>query len=404
MDAHFNRTNEITNMTKIITPSTPLILEPDTEIISSRIFNLNKDDYRTGSLFFNTNAGLFDTINDHYPALTRLYKKLKSLDWDEVEFNFETCRPEMTRMERDRPGSTVPMTRQIGFQYETDSVAARTVAPIMSGFLTNDSAFKLYQRIGDNEVVHGSTYAEIVRYSYADPDKAMRDVIELKGNATRLSVVSKVFDKAFETSHKLALGQLERNQETFNVFFLYVVALFMMERLQFMSSFAVTFSYASGDISYLMPICKAVQKICQDEYEIHSLAGALMIDSLWDTSEGLTAFIQQRGIIQQMFNEVLEQESIYIETVLLPEGVDSCNGVTKRDLQAWKNYCGKDVADLLNLDMPEAAPKMNPLSFMKTWVNISSIQASLQEEKNGAYLLGMVRRDDMDHQFNTAGL
>lgn len=373
-------------------------------LIAPSIFNYEKNDYRTGSLFFAQKGGIFDTINEHYPQINRLYKKLKSLDWDEVEFNFETCRPEMARMERDMPGSTLAMDRQLGLQWEADTIAAKTVTPIMAGFLTNDTAFKLFQRIGDNEAVHAATYAEIVRYSYEDPDKAMGEVLGLKENAMRLAVVSKVFHKAYETSLKLSLGLLERNQETFNVFFLYVVAMFMMERLQFMSSFAVTFSYGSGDKSYLMPICKAVQKICQDEYEIHAKAGAMMIDALWDTGEGMTAYINQRPIIQQMLNEIIEQETYYVEKVLLPTEQSSIFGTTRRDLRKWMLYCASDVAQFLSLTMPEEAPKSLPLSYMKYWINISSIQASLQEEKNGAYLLGMVRRDDTDKVLDTTGL
>ena len=39
---------------------------------------------------------------------------------------------------------------------------------------------------------------------------------------------------------------------------------------------------------------------------------------------------------------------------------------------------------------------------MNKWVNISNIQAAVQEEKNGAYALGGLRRDDRGARYTTA--
>lgn len=695
----------------------------DNTTIHPSLFNFEKTDYTTGSLFFGQPLGLMDTINKHFPALELLYKRLKGMDWDEMEFDFEPCRAEFKRMD---PLLAQPMINQIGWQWETDTIAARTITPVMSGFLTDQTAFDLYQRIGDNECliegtevltpsgwkdladvtvqdkiaqydpstqavsfvnpsrviekdyngkvlyfgsntghffqgvtpnhrmpvvhrqdgtfesvlaqdldyqkgtasrlksapiagyltgaesqlttlerfliavqadgsasprydgslsghvpvrfsfskerkstrllalckelgfnvteaarspahdnvaekrnfviqvpvehrpflknynwvdlsqksatwckdfldeqvqwdghftkntgilhttsrqaveisqaaaalagykthlafypdnrkesfsgcwrlswkeqtyvsgqvihkfesdyegkvrcltvptgfflcrykdrvsvtgncIHSRTYSEIVKFSFDDPEKVMAEVLGVKEHRTRLHVIAKVFREAFVASHELALGIRKRDQKSFDIFFLFVVALFIMERGQFMISFPITFTYGSND--HFLPICKAVQKICQDEYEIHAVAGAHMINYLRDTGEGVMAMYNHRNTISQMVHEVRNIEVANLDFLLC--GQKDLFGVTQKDYARWADFCFADIADALSVKTEFTTPTSNPLDFMEKWINISSIQAALQEEKNGQYLLGMVRRDDMGKTFNLSGL
>lgn len=692
--------------------------------ISPEIFNFAKDDYANSSIFFGQSAGLLDTMNKPFPKLETLYKKLKGLDWDEQEFDFEPCNLEFKRMEENL---SRPMIAQLGWQWEADSIAARAVSPIMAGFTTSDLVHQLYQRIGDNEClvegtqvltptgwvdlgdlekgvkvaqydptngtvtfavptayvvkdfkgivyefrnhqkhfhqvvtpghrmlryslasstydvvtadlcdykrgaadklnsaiaggkliggvedkltaferlliaiqadgsvssrydgsivgtlpvkfgfakdrkierlvalttelgielielasspqkgnrssqrsfklnipvsyapylknyswvnletknaswckdfldeqihwdghftkntgilhttsreavevsqaaaalcglkthlafypdnrsesfsgcwrlswkdtvfvsgqtinkthveyegkvrcvtvptgfflcryndsvsvtgncIHARAYAEIVKFSFDHPEDVMQSVIQVSQSAQRLETVSKVFSQAYKTSHMLALGLAKRDQETFNVFYMFVVAMFALERLQFMTSFAITFAY--GTNGHFMPICKAVQKICQDEYEIHAVAGAHMIDLLSETGEGVMANYQLQDTIKKMIDEIMAVETKWLP-FLMGERKDIF-GVTERDLVGWNHFCAKDVYDHLRIKSDITFPKFNPLDYMNSWVNISSIQASLQEEKNGQYLLGLIRRDDVTRTFSTDGL
>ncbi len=389
-------------MNQMITPSAAAIMAgslstPYNTSIDKQIFNFGKTDYAEPSLFFGEPSGLFDTINQHYPQLKRLYSRLKALDWGETEFPFTQCNLEFKRM---APEKSRPMIVQLGWQWETDSIAARCIAPVMANFLTNDTAFRLYQRIGDNETTHAATYAEIVRFSFDNPTEVMDNVIGIAESAQRLETVTKVFAEAYKAGLELSLGLRKRNQETFNIFFMFIVALFIMERLQFMISFGITFTYSHN--SHFLPIGKAVQKICQDEYEIHAVTGAVMYNLLMQTGEGITANFQCRETILKMFNEVVSVEQKWLPFLLA--GNEDLFGVTQRDYQNWGYFCAGDVADLLGITPDFKVPTTCPIDFLKNWINIASIQASLQEEKNGAYMLGAVIRDDMGLEFSTDGL
>ena len=159
----------------------------------------------------------------------------------------------------------------------------------------------------------------------------MNSVLGISESAQRLETVSKIFAEAYKAGLELQLGIRKRDQETFNIFFMFVVALFMMERLQFMISFSITFTY--GHNSHFLPICKAVQKICQDEYEIHAVAGAFLYDELMMTGEGITANFQCGPTIKKMFEEIVAVEQKWVPFLLA--GKEDLFGVTVRDYQNW---------------------------------------------------------------------
>lgn len=368
--------------------------------ISATVFNFEKTDYEVGDLFFGQQSGLVDTSNIHHPYLERLYKKLKALDWDENEFDFMPHAADFKRMQRDMPGLDKPMILQLGWQWETDTIAAKLVSTIMSGFLTDTNVMDLYATIGTNERVHARTYSEIERFSFDEPDLVKKSVISLKENAQRLETVARVFEQAHITSHRLALGDIKRDQASFDVFYLFVIAMFLMERGQFVVSFATTFTY--GENGWFMQICKAVQKICQDEYEIHGLAGAYLFNALSNTSEGIMAYARHRDTIKKMTDEVLGAELRH--QPFLMNGLDNVFGVTVKDYQDVAYFFFKDIYDFLRIPYDFTAPKRVPLDFLKKWMTINGIQSALQEEDNGAYLLGMLVRDDTNTVFDVTGV
>lgn len=389
---------------EIYVPPKPQVVVIDGQTVTAnidrRIFNYESQDINSGDMFFGQPGGLLDNSNEQHPYIEFLYEKLRGLDWNEREFDFTQCNLEFKRMNRDDPTLAKPMINQLGFQWETDTVAARLVSLIMGCFTTHETTANLYQRIGDNEVVHARTYKEIEMFSFDDVDTIKKAILKFQANAERLETVAAVFSKAHDTALDLKRGRLERNQETFDVFYLFAIALFLMERMQFICSFATTFTYDHH--GHFKPICNAVTKICQDEYEIHAMAGAYIIEHLSGTSHGLMAFNRLRETIVKMFHEVLYNELRHVP--LLMEGRKEIFGVTIEDYWRWARFNATFIAEHLRIPTEFTPLHKNPLSFMKKYMNINSIQQSLQEEQGKAYLLTPVRRDDYGYEFDTTGL
>lgn len=358
-----------------------------------KVFNTEKTDYSTPSLLMGQEPGLFDTVNKKFPDIWKLYKSQKSLDWDENEFDYSSCNLEF----KSCPRSTYDMMiKTLAWQWEADSVASRAIAPVLAPFITSSELWAAWQRVSDNEVVHAATYSEIVRNSFDDPSVILDEVLDVKEAMQRLSKVAEVFAKGYETSHKYALGQVGNNQQTYNDVFKMIVALLALERIQFMASFAITFAIC--DSGLFQPIGKAIQKIAQDELEIHVELDKAVLRHEMKTERGKTAFNECSAEIKEMLDEIVALEFEWVD-YLFSEGREIV-GLNTDVLGKWVLFCAKDVYKFLGIESEHKFPATNPLKYMDNWLDISKTQAAPQEQDNAQYKVGIMRRDDSNQEFD----
>jgi ribonucleotide reductase beta subunit family protein with ferritin-like domain len=115
--------------------------------------------------------------------------------------------------------------------------------------------------------LHALAYKVIVQNSFDNPEVFLKELMSIKESFQRLDNVKEVFDEVYKLSHEYALGIQKDEQVIRKALFKFWVTLYCLERIQFMSSFAITFGLAEQ--SYFVPIAKLVQKICTDEFQIH---------------------------------------------------------------------------------------------------------------------------------------
>lgn len=365
-------------------------MSEDTKV-SSRILNTEKNDYAVASLFMGEPLGLMDSINVHYRQLYDLYKEMKSKDWDELEFRFATSTLNAEFKSDDKASRDI-MMYTLTWQWEGDTAAARSIVPIIAPFVTNNELFYGWQRIADNEVVHALTYSEIVKYSFDDPDEALKEVLELKQAVSRVAIISEIFDKALVTGCKLNLGQIQKSQETYDDIFMFIVAIYCLEAIQFMSSFGITFSYGNAN-KYLAAVL-AVQKIALDEHKIHQKWDRAVLDIELGTEHGLMAFSRNRNRILELIGAIVRSEMTWNSFTF--SGGRSIPGVTEETMNKVVLYYAKGVYEFFRFNPKEIEfelPTRHPLPFMEDWLDIGKTQTSPQEQKNGNYVLGMIDRD-----------
>lgn len=363
-------------------------------MLDKTVFNTEKSDYEKPKLLMGESPGLFDTINKHYPEIWNLYKSQKSLDWDENEFNYSSCNSEFKSCSKSNYDM---MIKTLAWQWEADSVASRAIAPVLAPFITSSELWAAWQRISDNEIVHAATYSEIVRNSFDDPSEILDEILRVQEAMDRLTTVSKFFADGYEYSHKYALGQVPNNQETYNVVFKMIVALLALERIQFMASFAVTFAIC--DTGLFQPIGKAVQKIAQDEFEVHVELDKAVLRHELTTERGKIALEQTKGEIKQLLDEVVNSEMEWVD-YLFSEGRELV-GLNADVLKKWVLFSARDVYNFLDIKSEDFKfPRDNPLKFMEKWLDISKTQPAPQEQDIGMYKMGVMRRTDEDQEFD----
>lgn len=361
-------------------------------MVDKNIFNTEKTDYEAPSLFFGGGVGLFDTVNKKFPKIWEIYKTMKSLDWDENEFNYSSCVSDFKSCDK---ATYEMMIKTLAWQWEADSAASR-ISPLVGCVVTSSELWAAWQRVSDNEVVHAAAYSEIVRNSFEDPSVILDEILNVTEAMDRLTKVSEVMGNAYTLAHKYALGQVEATQEVYNAIFMFTVGMLILERVQFMSSFAITFSIC--DTGLFQPIGKSVQKIAQDELEVHVELDKEVLRTELKTERGRVAYSQCRGDIEQLLNEVIECEFEWVD-YLFSEGRELV-GMNADILRQWTLYCAKDVASFLKLDSSYKFPQKNPLKFMEHWLNIGKSQGSPQEEDVAQYKVNVMRRDDSGHEFD----
>lgn len=366
----------------------------DQIVLSPNIFNTAKTDYEDTPIFFGQRGGLFDSINKKYPTLWTLYKDLKKNDWDENEFNFSSCNIEFKTCPRS---AYEIMLRQLAWQWETDSVAARTVIGVLAPVLTSSEIWAGYAQITSNENVHALTYSEIVRMSFDNPDEVIKQVLAIKEAQDRLQLVSSVFDEAYVANLDYARGVVEYSQELYEKTFMFLVALYIMERLQFMASFAITFAICKA--GYFQPIGLAVQKIAKDEYEFHAPYGAGVLTAELATARGQLAFKNNRQRILALLNAVTQGEFDWAD-YSFSEGRELV-GMTSEKVKNWVRFNARAVYYFFGLENESAHELIdyNPLSFMADWINIDNNQASPQEMLGNNYKVNTVNKQTTSKLF-----
>lgn len=363
--------------------------------MNENIFNTKKTiaDYVSGQpLFFGVAPGLFDSIHKPYPEIWELYKIMQSLSWDANEFDYTQCNTDF----KTCPKSVSDiMIRTLAWQWEADSIAARSIISILAPFVTDTSLWAAISSINTSEQIHAETYSEIVRMSFDNPQEVLRDVLAVNESITRLHTIDKVFATIYTLSHQYALGIVTK-EECYDAVFLCIVALYFLERIQFIASFSITFTICSTNI--FQPIGKAVQKIAQDELEVHAELDKTVLKIMLGTPEGKAALIRLQPTINQMFNECIEREHAWTDN-LFSEG-RSLVGTNVDTVKQFVLYCAKEPAKVLNIDTHYKFPAKNPMPHVDDWIDISKTQSAPQEQDNNQYKLNTIVRDDDNVTFD----
>lgn len=374
-------------------------------MIGKSIFNANKklSEYRNTPLFCGQEPALADTIYKKYPELWKLYKEMKSLDWDENEFDYTRCFVEF---------KTTPsyisdkMIKTIGWQWEADSVAGRSFLMILAPFISSTELWTGLLRISDNENVHSASYSEIIKLSFDNPDEVIQGILDFKATQNRLRVLTETLENALYLSRQYAAGLIPLTDDLYrDVVLKTIICMLFLERIQFMASFGITFTICSTGL--FQPIGKAVQKICQDELEVHAEFDKAVLKYELDTERGRRCFEQLEGWIENLAVEFFQSEFSFIDEIH-SDGMNLI-GSTPDLFKQWVLFNGKDPLRFLKVDLDRVLdrlgttltyPKKNPMPLLESWININLTQAAPQEQDLAAYKVGVVVDDSEDLIFD----
>lgn len=354
------------------------------------VFNINNTNWEGGnySLFLGQAPALYDSVNVTYPRLFKLYKDQKSIDWSETEVNLEQSRADM---DTAPAGAREMMIENLAYQWEADSIAARSIAANFAPFITNSEYWAAILKVSEIEVLHALTYSEIVRQCIPDPTEVFKRVMHNEQLQTRLETIGKCFAELKEAGAKYTLGKMT-DEEAYPIVMNAVVALYCLERGQFQASFSNTFGVVEATQQF-QGVGELVAKIAQDELYIHAELGKEVIKIELATERGAKWRVQNTATIQKIVDEVRQGEYNFNRYIYSKEW--KVNGLTEQLANDYVDYNFVDIYETLQLPH-NITVTTNPLPYMDNWLNLDKRQNANQEKDQTNYVLNSIINDVPD--------
>lgn len=352
-----------------------------------KIFNKENTEWRDGysGLILGQPSALIDSINSKHRKLFKLYKGQKQADWQEDEIDMEQTRIDFLNCP---PEIYQCMIKNLSYQWEADSIAANSLIYVLAPFIT-DTDFKLsVTKNCEIENLHALTYAEIVRLATPDPQEVIRGVMESEFISDRADTILELLEELKELGCKYVLGMVENNQELYNKVFLGLLTFYLLERMQFMASFAHTFAIVEK--GWFQGVGKLVQKIMQDEYYYHCRTMEYAITTEMASKRGCVAYLQERDKIVKLIRDVRQREYDWNEYIYSTCGVP---GVSKDTMNKQVDYNAQEVYDTLGISLDFKRQDCNPIKFMDDWIDLDKFQNANQEGDNNNYSLNCFVND-----------
>ena len=350
------------------------------------VFNFDNKEWEGGfhPLLLGEAPALYDSINVTYPKIFQFYKDQKAADWSEDEIDLEQSRLDML----DCPIEVRDlMLENLALQWTADSIAVNSISNILAPFVTNSEYWIAILKVTEIEGLHSLTYSEIVRRCISDPNEIFNKILNSKEIVNRLSVVAECFNNAKRIGAMYTLGMVDKNV-AYDAAMKAIAALYCLERLQFMVSFAATFAVVEQQ--WFQGIGKLVQKIMQDERFIHAELGKFVLQAEFKTIRGKQWLISNKDWCKSLIDEVKQEEYDWNE--YLHSNGRKVVGFTKQLGIDWIDFNAQDVYPVFGLESPTNIKK-SPLKYMDNWLDLNKNQNAQQEGDSANYALNIIYDD-----------
>ena len=355
------------------------------------VFNKNNTGYKDKEypLFLGNEMGLFDTINTAYPKLEELYQTQLSQIWNEFEVDLTQDRMDMLQVP---PEVTDLMVKTISWQHLADSVACKSIAELFLPYCTNSELEGLLTIQSFFEIIHSRTYSHIVKQTFTDPNKMLEDTYNNTQVLMRSDKIVECFNKL--QSIKVTDNIAVKKEAIVNA----VVALFGLEGISFMSSFAVTFGISETDV--FQGIASLVTLIARDEI-LHTRMDYEILRILKNSNEWGYIFKENKHMFKSILDSIVKKELDWTE-YLFSEGRQVV-GLNATLLKEYVCYMAKPLYEFLEVPFDFDVIVDNPLPYMDKYIDSSQIQSAAQEIQLTSYNVGVIEDDtdglDLDLDF-----
>lgn len=340
-------------------------------------------------IFFGDSMGMFDTVNIVNPRIEALKELERAQKWFPTEVGLSQDRQDMLTVSK----STVDLLiKTIIWQSMTDGIASRSVAALLSPYVTNPEAEAAIAEWSCKEVVHAETYLHIIKQTMPNPDEAILEAYRDLRIRNRSEELIKTFDALYCMDQSLPLREKKK------IMAKALCAFLVMESVSFMSSFAITFAIAETGV--FQGISENVSMIAKDEIN-HSLISYEFIKACRDVDGWSDIFEEVKPEVQKILDSIVQSEMDWTD-YLFSDG-RSAIGITGDMIKDCVKFYAQTAYNVLGLTNPHAIVESNPCTYMMKYLDRSLVQYASQEIQHGSYKQGAIIDDiesDLDLDFD----
>lgn len=347
-------------------------------------FNVNNTGHKTGKypLFMGPELGVVDTINVQYPELEELYQTQVSQIWGEFEIDLTQDKMDMLNL----PKSTTDlMVKTIMWQTVADSVASRSILETLGKWVSNTELMNLLTIWSFFEVIHARAYSHIIKQTFTNPNEMLEQLYQEAEVMQRSAIIVETFEK-MSTMTKADGEEAIRKQ-----IILTITALFALEAIAFMSSFAVTFAITETGV--MQGIGKEVTLICRDEV-LHTRMDYTILNILKSDPDMAPLLTKYSPEIKVILDSVMRQELSWAD-YLFSEG-RAVVGLNSTLLKEYSLFMAKPVYDSMGVDFDYEVIDRNPLPYTEKYIDPTKMQVAPQEIQVSSYKIGAIIDDTND--------
>ena len=341
-------------------------------------------------LFMGEELSLKDGVDVSYPQIEELIFKQRANFWHEKSVDMSVDRTQFPTLPANMQDITV---LNLAWQSLGDSIAGRAPIAALMPFVTNPELEELLNYWQLFEQIHSRTYQHIIKTVFPDPEVVRNRVANLEESMDRLEIITDEFTKLEELGALYTLEKIQNHQVKLDKNVIYgqiirtVGALYAMESIQFMTSFACTFALANQKV--LTGTCDQVKKIAKDE-KLHISFGKAILDILANDPETAEVYKENLPFLKEVMDATVQAEYVWAD-YLFSEGrqVIGLNAILTKE---YIDYLSTTAYANVGLVYGNQSTE-HPINWVESYLNPEMVQVAPQERDNTNYTVGSVVND-----------
>lgn len=355
------------------------------------VFNTNNTNYKNQYMFFGEKLNLSRFDVQKYPIFYKLTEQQLGFFWQPTEIDLSKDHKDFKLLSNSQKHI---FTSNLLYQTTLDSIQSRS---LVLGLIPHVSLPELESCVeiwSTFETLHSLAYAHIVRNIYANPTEEFDKVILNKDIVNRATKTIIYYDEFIEETKKY----YSNNSSLYKLkekLLLFLVSSYIMEGLNFFVSFACSFAFA--ELGLMIGNASELSLISRDE-QVHLAIVQNILKKYKnneDDPEMHEIYVKLIPQIEYMFYEALTVEKEWA-TYLFKDG--SMMGLNSNILYSYAEYITNKRMKFFGIK--NNFSNKNPLTWTDKYLKSSNNQVAPQEQEIISYVVGGIKNDILDSNFD----